>query len=104
LFRIPRGVVVIKDHEHDGIELLEVIADRRMFPSMIGIARIMTARLQRNQLFGWFTPEAMRWCTGSGEVTEDTDIVIPGSSCDDPKYAQSIKGNWWLMGGDSDLR
>lgn len=102
--RKPLGVIVLKDHGNDGVELLDIIAPRSFFTSVIHVARLITGRLGREWLFGWFTPSALHWCEGTDPVIEETEVVIPGSAVNDIEHALSVKDRWWLMGGDTDFR
>lgn len=104
LTRKPKGVVVLKDHGKDGVELIDMVAAKKDFNALVHVARIMTRRLEREWLFGWFTPSALDWCRETIPIVEETDVVIPGSAVNDVESALRVKGCWWLMGGDTDFR
>ena len=104
LTRKAVGLVVLKDHGDDGVELIDIVAPKSSFSDVIGVARVMTGRLGREWLFGWFTPSAMIWCEGTEPVIEETAVVVPGSAVNNVEHALHLKGCWWLMGGDTDFR
>lgn len=104
LTRKSLGLVVLKDHGEDGVELIDIVAPKLSFSDVIGVARVITGRLGREWLFGWFTPKAMAWCEDTDPVVEDTAVVVPGSAVNNVEHALHLKGCWWLMGGDTDFR
>lgn len=98
------GLIVLKDHGEDGLELIDMVGPKSSFPSLVEIARRVAARMEREWLFGWFTPSALTWCDGTDPIVEETGVVIPGSAVNGVEHARSLEGRWWLMGGDTDFR
>lgn len=104
LTRQIRGVIVLKPQGDDGVEILDIIAPQKNFPSLINIAQMATHRLGQKWLFGWFSPQAMRWSETTQPIIEETDVVIPGSAVNDETWSLRVKERWWLMGGDTDFK
>jgi len=104
LTRQTRGVIVLKPQGDDGVEILDIIAPQKHFPSLINIAQMATHRLGQKWLFGWFSPQAIRWSEATGPIIEETDVVIPGSAVNDETWSLRVKERWWLMGGDTDFK
>ncbi len=98
------GLIVLKSHGDDGVELLDIVAPRANSSKIIGAAQDICAQLQQQWLFGWFTPHALTWYAQTQPIEEDTPVIIAGSAVNDIKYSLSTAGQWWLMGGDTDFR
>lgn len=99
------GFVALKDHpEGDIVELLDFIAEPKYAPQILAAAQGFAAQQRRHALMAWMTAHVYDWFEGTEESLEATDVFIPGNAHDDPEHLALSKGNWWLMGGDSDFR
>ena len=98
------GLIVLKSHGNDGVELLDIVAPKANSNEMIVAAQDMCAQLQQQWLFGWFTPCALTWYAATQPIEESTPVIIAGSAVNDIEYSLSSANQWWLMGGDTDFR
>ena len=99
----PLGVVVLRRHEN-ACELMDVIAPLANLPQVIDQARRMTARWGMSRLYCWVTQRhAARFVDCAGTV-QALDVMIPTSCWTDDPRADALKGQWWLMSGDTDFR
>jgi len=100
----PVGLLVLKRHENNGMELLDVVGPRSSAPVLINAARQITATDQAPYLFAWATPSTLAWFASTAPQVNSTEVLIPGSNVNSPEHALRIKDRWWLLGGDSDFR
>lgn len=98
------GLIVLKDHGSDGVELLDIVAPREHSEAIIAAAMGLTHQLTRDWLFAWFTPHALSWFAQTQPIEEPTSVIIAGSAVNDIDYSLSTAEQWWLMGGDTDSR
>lgn len=99
------GLVALKDHpEGDIVELLDFVCEPQHASYIVAAAQAFAQQQQRHAVMAWLTRNVQQWLEGTGEHLEPTDVFIPGNAHNDPDYLALSKGNWWLMGGDSDFR
>ena len=99
------GLIALKDHPEGGIvELLDFIAEPKCASQILAAAQGFAAQQKRHALMAWMTAHVYAWFKDTEESLEVTDVFIPGNAHDDPEHLALSKGNWWLMGGDSDFR
>jgi hypothetical protein len=102
--RTPLGLVILRDRGAEGVELIDVVGAPGAMRALVGAARRAAGRLERARLFAWMTPSAARWFAGSAPEVTRTGFIVPASALDAPEHALSVRGRWWLLGGDSDTR
>jgi ABC-type polysaccharide/polyol phosphate transport system ATPase subunit len=100
----PIGLLVLRRHGPQGLELLDLVARRASVPALIDVARQLTTIHQATRLFAWATPAALAWFAGTGPTVNPTPVVIPGCRLNGEEHALRVKDRWWLLGGDSDFR
>jgi len=100
----PLGLLVLRDLEDDGIELLDMVAPLRQIPLLVKVARQLTGSLKRPRLFAWLTRPVADVLKGSQCALKKTDVDIPTFIWEQPEKVLEIRDHWWLMGGDSDFR
>ena len=99
----PLGVIVLKRHEADVFEWVDIIAPRKRFDLLIHAALRFTRRAQANELFSWITSSHQDlFNSGSPRVTP-LDIVIPAYNAVQAPAIDNILSRWFLMPGDSDF-
>ena len=98
------GLLVMKHHENQGMELLDMVGPRTSVPALISAARQITAACQAPHLFAWATPSVLAWFADTAPQVNPTEVVIPGCNINGAEHALRVKDNWWLLGGDSDFR
>jgi ABC-type polysaccharide/polyol phosphate transport system ATPase subunit len=100
----PIGLLVLRRHGPQGLELLDLVARRAVVPALIAVARQLTATHLAARLFAWATPAALAWFAGTEPTVNPTPVVIPGCRLNGEEHALRVKDRWWLLGGDSDFR
>lgn len=100
----PAGLLILKRHTGQGMELLDMVAPRSSVPVLIEAARQLAAACQAPYLFAWMTPSVLEWFADTSPQVNSTEVVIPGCNVNGPEYALRVKDRWWLLGGDSDFR
>ncbi|WP_206696897.1 ABC transporter ATP-binding protein [Marinomonas algicola] len=103
------GLIVVKLHPDQGVELLDFVAEPHHAQLIIAAAQRLAGKLAPSltapfDLFAWMTPSVMAWFDQSNPDIRTTSITIPGCALDRQEHALQIKGKWWLLGGDSDFR
>lgn len=100
----PLGVVVLRDRDADGVELLDILAPPQRFPMLIDIARRYAAHRGRASVFAWVTASHARLLASAHVEQRDLDIGIPCNTWSPGPDAGVLSGRWWLMSGDMDFR
>jgi hypothetical protein len=98
----PLGLVVLRDHNDSGLELLDAIAEPASIPVLVKIARRAAARLGRERLFAWLTPCASKHF--EADVVTRAGVPVPTIIWGTSPDLEKLRGHWWLTGGDSDFR
>ena len=100
----PVGLIVLRDHGTAGMELLDIIAPVGTIPLLIKMAQYLTARLQRQRLFAWVS-EAVAECVKETQPTlTDLNLPLPIIAWGRQRDLRWTRGQWWLIGGDTDFR
>ena len=100
----PAGLLILKHHSGQAMELLDIVGSRSSAPTLIDAARQITAAYKAPYLFAWATPSVLEWFADTGPEVNSTEVVIPGCNINSPEHALRVKDRWWLLGGDSDFR
>ena len=99
-----KGLLILKQHPNNEIELLDIIAPHKQANNLIMAAKIIAQSKNCGRIYAWCTPSSLAWFKESKPSVKETDIIIPGSNVNNPSHAMRIKGKWWLLGGDTDFR
>ncbi len=99
----PLGIMVLRRLE-ESCELLDVIAPLSNLALVIDQARRMTARWGLAHLYCWITQNHAPLFVACAGKEEALDVTIPTSCWTADPRADSFKGKWWLMSGDTDFR
>ncbi len=98
------GLLVMKHHPNQTLELLDLIGTRSSVPALVSAARQIAAAGQASGVFAWATPSALEWFAETVPEVNPTEVVIPGCNINGSEHALRVKDRWWLLGGDSDFR
>lgn len=97
------GVIVLKRHEADVLEWVDIIAPRKRFNLLVHAALRFTRRARAAELFSWITASHQDlFHVGSPHVTP-LDIVIPAYNSMQAPAIDDLFNRWFLMPGDSDF-
>ncbi|MDD5326180.1 MAG: GNAT family N-acetyltransferase, partial [Polaromonas sp.] len=99
----PLGLIVLRRLE-GSCELLDVIAPLANLAVLIDQARRMTARWGLPYLYCWITKNHLPLLLDCAGREEALNVSIPTSCWTADPRADSFKGKWWLMSGDTDFR
>lgn len=100
----PLGVVVLRDREALGVELVDLIAPPDQFSSLVGVARRYAAHLGRARVLAWITRSQQDRLAGADGHCEPQNVFVPTNVWSPGPEVAHIRGRWWLMGGDTDFR
>lgn len=98
------GVIIMRDHGDDGLELLDLIAPRNYLAMLVERARQIAGSMGRCRLFAWLSGAAVTELEGSLPRVQSLNIPLSTIIWKIPPDAQCLKDRWWLMGGDTDFR
>jgi hypothetical protein len=98
------GIVVLRDRAEDGLELIDLIGKPSNFPQLIRSALRQAYLLGRQRVFAWCTLSHQHLLQGWNGVTTPIDVWIPANVWSEGPTIESLKNQWWLMGGDTDFR
>lgn len=102
--RQPMGLVVLRDHDEAGIEIVDAVAPVASFPILVNVARRVAGRLHRRRVFAWMTPRAAESFKASAPALKPAGIPIPTIVWKAVPDLDKLRGRWWLLGGDADSR
>lgn len=99
------GVVVLRDRQEQGIELVDFVAPPDRFPILLGIARRYASKLGRAVgVFTWITTSHQDLLAVAGGCQVPLDLAIPANIWSSGPAPNELRGHWWLMAGDTDFR
>ncbi len=100
----PVGLIVLRDHGVNGVELLDLLGAVQRLPLLVTIARRITGKLGRPRLFSWLTTPVAEALKDTAPRLEDLNIPLPTIIWGGSSDILNTHGRWWLMGGDADSR
>ena len=86
------------------MELLDFIGVPDNSHVLLAAAQQLAAQNERQHIQSWLSGNVYTWLETPEATVETTEVFVPGNALDDPEHLAESKGNWWLMGGDSDFR
>ena len=99
-----QGLVVLRPLETGDFELMDIVAPRRNFTRLVSAARHWAARHGAARVKAWVTAShAGLLATADAEQTP-LDLVVPANVWSQGPSADTLRGRWWLMAGDTDFR
>lgn len=99
----PAGLFVLRRHDNNVFELMDIVADVQDMPLLIDFARNETFRQNGSHLFSWMSEAAILKLASNAKVT-DIEVTIPCVPWTDSPGVAQLQGKWWLMSGDTDWR
>lgn len=104
LTRRPLGVVVLRDRDGMGVELMDVVGAPAYWPALVGVAQRFAGRLGRERLFAWVSASHAHWLQTTASHTTALDMMVPTNIWSPGPAPDAVRDRWWLMGGDTDFR
>lgn len=98
------GVCVLRQHNSDTVELLDIVAPPEAMTEVVHCAQHIASRLGAKNLMAWLTPTVAACLAATKPQLTQTDVVIPGSQVNGLSLGMEVSERWWLMGGDTDFR
>ena len=98
------GIIVLRDHGANGVELIDMIAATRHMPLLVKIAQHRTAQLGRPHLFSWLTQTVVDCVAKTQPHVNDLNLPLPTIIWQQKNNILHTNGKWWLIGGDTDFR
>lgn len=99
----PLGVLVVRRLD-DSVELLDVVAPLKNFPSLIDQARRLAAMWAKPTVYCWITANQAHHFMLQDAVQSDVQVAIPTSVWTHDERAHLFNDKWWLTSGDTDFR
>jgi hypothetical protein len=101
----PMGAFVLREHEQH-VELMDLVGPPARFGRLVAAARSVAARQGRARLETWVTrSHAALLNDPDHPVTPvDIDVIVPTCLHTPGPSADSLRGRWFLMSGDTDFR
>lgn len=103
LTRRPLGVVVLRERE-DALELVDVVAPLSCLPQMVAFCRRHAQRCGKARVFVWVAAAAAAAFRTKGVTETPLGLVVPTCAWTSGPAEDEVRGQWWLLGGDSDFR
>lgn len=100
----PLGVVVLRDRQKGGLELIDLIGATVHFQSLVRAALRHAHLLGHSRLFAWVTLSHRHLLDVWSCESVPLDVWVPANAWTSSPSATQLQGQWWLMGGDTDFR
>ena len=100
----PLGLLILRDHGSEGVELIDIVASLKQMPSLISTAQRVTGKLKRHRLFSWLTSSVADALQDTNPQLEDLNVPLGTISWQQKDYLLHTRDQWWLIGGDADSR
>lgn len=103
------GVVVLRlidgnAGEPPRCELLDVIGALPQVPALVWHARRLAAVLGAPTLFAWLADNLLpHFPVAEATAVNDLEVLVPGNNWTPGPPTETVKGRWWLTGGDTDF-
>jgi hypothetical protein len=98
------GLVVVRRPEPARVELIDLIAPRRSFPSLLATVRRWAAAQGAQRVTAWVTASHANAFDPTGAQSTPIDLMVPANVWSAGPSADELRGRWWLMAGDTDFR
>lgn len=98
------GVVVLRDRQEQGVELVDIVAPPERFHELLHVGRRYAARMGRAEVFTWITTSHLAMLAAAGGNKIPLSLVIPVTIWSSGPTPDELRGRWWLMAGDTDFR
>jgi hypothetical protein len=100
----PLGLVVLRDRQDHGLELIDLVGLPKHFSSLVRAAKRHAHKLGRTQLFAWLTQSHAHLFADNSCQTTLLDLAVPTLVWSPGPKALEIRDHWLLIGGDTDFR
>jgi len=100
----PFGLVILRDRQDQGLELIDLVGLPKHFSSLVHVAKRHAHRLGRKKLFAWITHSHAHLLEDPTSHTALLDIAVPTIVWTLGPAAEEVRDHWLLMGGDTDFR
>jgi hypothetical protein len=102
--RHAKGIVVLRDREDAGIEVLDLVGDPADWPHLVRAIRRATHQRGRKRAFLWITQSHARLLESTGPRITPMELMVPANIWTPAATVEELQGHWWLTGGDTDFR
>jgi hypothetical protein len=99
----PVGLLVLRRTDDAAFTLLDYIGPLRYLPHCLDQARRVVASWSGHRLSAWISDGFTRLFEKDDVTFHDTDVRIPTSVHTPGPSPASLRGHWWLTGGDTDF-
>ena len=103
LHRAWRGVVVLRALDEERLELMDVISSVFNIPVLAEHVRSIAYLAGAKQVYAWLVDNILP-CFGNYDHVHDLGVLVPGNRWTKGPLNDSVRGCWWLTGGDTDFR
>jgi len=100
----PKGVLVVRDREDAGLEILDLVGSPDHFGDLVRAARQQAHRRGRHRAFLWLTESHCKMLAPTAPQQGPLGLVVPANVWSRGPNADELRGRWWLTGGDMDFR
>lgn len=88
----------------NGLEWLDIVGTRHDIPKLTVAVRRYAGQCGADKVFGWINESQKDWFQKAGAIIRATDVIIPANAWSNAPPAETQRGRWWMMSGDSDAR
>lgn len=97
-----QGVIVLRAVDQERMELLDVITPVSCIPALICRACEIAAHAGAKQVYAWLVDNIVPQFAPYASA-QDLGVLVPGNRWTKGPLNDSVRGRWWLTGGDTDF-
>jgi hypothetical protein len=98
------GMVALRMVDGQTAELMDLIAPRGAFATLVGVARGWAAERGAAKLRAWVTTSHEPLLAATKPQVTPMDLAVPANVWTRGPAPAELRGKWWLMAGDTDFR
>lgn len=97
-----QGALVLRAVDQERLELLDVIAPVSCIPALLRWAREIAFNAGAKQVYAWLVDNIVALFAPYA-AAQDLGVLVPGNRWTKGPLNDSVRGRWWLTGGDTDF-
>lgn len=98
------GIVVLRDRQEQGLELIDFVAPPERFGLLLEVARRFAGKLGRSEVFASITTSHADFLNAADERRIALDIIVSVNTWSQGPSLEVLRDHFWFMSGDAELQ